>query len=126
MWKGNRMSNTDSIIERRTISEALEQNLHGYTIGRRLSLPFHADLISIIVGKQISHFGGPDVITDFSPSQNEVLAVVHENRTDLYFEKYSSLQSELGHWKGTLIITCCGDSDDLFDETKHRRLVFTF
>ena len=110
----------------RTIQQALDANLKGFTIGRRLSIPFRCELISILVGKHRSFVGTPDIITDFSPSQREISVVERTNRMDLYFDRYESLQAELGHWKGTLIVTCCEDGDDIFEPKNHRRIEFVF
>lgn len=113
-------------VSERTIQHALDANLKGFTIGRRLSIPFRCDLISILVGKRQSFVGMPNMITDFSPTRREISVVEHPNRMDLYFERYGSLQDELGHWKGTLVVTCCEVGDDIFDENTHRRIEFKF
>jgi len=109
-----------------TIARCLKEQLHGFTVGNRLSLPFRAELISILVGKRQSMLGAPDLITDFSPSEKSVTVVEREDRIDIYFKDHASLQDELGHWQGTLIITCCELADDLFDLSKHVRLSCRF
>ncbi len=113
-------------MSQRTIKQALDANLKGFTIGRRLSIPFRCELISILVGKHRSFVGTPDVITDFSPSHREISVVERPNHIDLYFDKYESLQEELGHWKGTLVVTCCEVDDDIFEQKNHRRIEFVF
>ena len=109
-----------------TIARCLEAGLYGFVIGNRLSLPFRAELISILIGKQHSMVGGPDFITDFSPSDRAVTVVEKENRMDIYFYDHPSLQQELGHWRGRLVITCCEEGTDLFDPSTHIRLALTF
>lgn len=120
------MSNENLGSSQRTIQQALDASLKGFTIGRRLSIPFRCELISILVGKHRSFVGAPDVITDFSASQREIFVVERPNRMDLYFDRYESLQDDLGHWKGTLIVTCCEVGDDIFDAKTHRRIEFVF
>ena len=120
------MSQADPGMSQRTIQQALDADLKGFTIGRRLSIPFRCELISILVGKHRSFVGTPDIITDFSPSQREISVVERPNRMDLYFDRYESLQEELGHWKGTLIVTCCEVGDDIFEPNNRRRIEFVF
>ena len=108
-----------------TIARCLEAGSQGFSIGNRLSVPFRADLISILVGKRQSMLSEPDLITDFSPNDKSITVVEYEDRMDLYFHDYPSLQKELGRWQGMLIITCCELCDDLFDLSKHVRLSCT-
>lgn len=109
-----------------TVARCLERNLVGMAIGNRLSVPFRADLISIMIGKQHSMVGGPDIITDFSPNDKAVTVVAHDDRMDIYFHEYPSLQKELGRWEGMLVITYCELTDDLFDPANHKRLACKF
>ncbi len=120
------MSSATSGSDDRTLAACLAENRIGFTVGRRLSLPFRVEPISILIGKQGSTLAGRDLITDFSPSSREVSFVERPDRIDLYFRHYASLQSELGHWKGTVVVTCCEAGDDLFDLTTHRTIVCTF
>ena len=105
------------------IAACLEAKRQGFTVGNRLSLPFRADFISIMIGRQRSMVGEPDLITDFSQSSRGVMVEEQSDRTDLYFSKQKSLQEEIGHWRGTLIIECCEKGADIFDFATHLRLV---
>jgi len=109
-----------------TIAACLAAGRQGFTMGNRVSVPFRAELISILIGKQHSMLASPDLLTDFSPSQRHVVVVEKPSRMDLYFQGHDSLQQELGHWRGTLIITCCEAGNDIFDPASHLRLVLTF
>jgi len=66
------------------------------------------------------------MITDFSPESESVAVVEHETRMDIYFKGSKSLQKELGHWRGKLVMCCCEKGADLFDASCHINLVLTF
>ena len=59
----------------------------------------------------------------FSPASREVRVVEKPDRLDLYFQHHGSLQTELGHWKGAVEITCCESGGDIFTVEDHRRIV---
>ncbi len=109
-----------------TIAACLEGGLQGFTAGNRLSLPFRADLLAVVIGRQRSTVAEPERITDFSPISKKVCVVEHEARTDLYFRKHKSLQEDLGRWRGRLLIECCEVGGDIFDPATHLRLICSF
>ena len=116
------MTDLASATSARTIAACLEGGGRGFTVGNRLSLPFRADLIGIMIGRQRSAVGEPELITDFSSASKRVRVVEQEARTDLYFLKHKSLQDEIGHYRGRLVISCCEKGADIFDQSNHVRL----
>lgn len=106
-----------------TIAACLAAGRTGIAVGNRLSVPFRADLLSIIIGLTRSMLGEPDLLTDFSHSAKHATVVEKDDRTDIYFADYPSLQKDLGGRKGTVILTCCELNDDIFNPATHQRLI---
>jgi len=72
----------------------------GFVIRNSLFLPFHCELLSIWIGKEMSLLSAPDLITDIA--NPDILGVREvESFTNLVFRKWGDLAKELGHEKGT-------------------------
>jgi hypothetical protein len=112
-------------VNEHTISVCLAAGRRGFALGNRLSLPFRADIVSILIGQTHSMLGEPDLITDFSPWARGAVIIDKPDRLDIYFHEYTALQKDLGNRKGTIVVTCCEEGDDIFDPATHIRLVLS-
>jgi hypothetical protein len=109
-----------------TVWEAVEQGKHGFTVGKRLSVPCHFELISLRIARPASFVGTDELITDFSPGNRSISIVEKPDRTDIYVRAYDDLQERFGHWKGRLIVTCCEKGTDIFNLDNHIRVALNF
>jgi len=85
----------------------------GFVIRNSLFLPFHCELLSIWIGKEMSLLSAPDLITDIS--NPEILGIREtESFTNLVFRKWGDLAKELGHEKGHIILHAAEKGADVF------------
>jgi hypothetical protein len=85
----------------------------GFYINNSVFLPFHCEIISIWLGKEMSRLSAPDVITDITDA--EVLGLREGDfYTNLVFRKRSDLAKELGHHKGHIILRAAEKGTDIF------------
>jgi hypothetical protein len=96
----------------RTIEEALEKNLTGFHIGNRLILPFHCQLLKLIVSKEIFH--------EFVGSEHIKISQ-DPNNTSIYFRIIGKLSNYVGSYQLVKIIVA-EIGADLCDPTSHIKL----
>ena len=109
-----------------TIADCLKKNKTGLTIGNRLILPFHCEFLTIRLGLSLSMYVAPEVYTDFSPREKDVIVQEKENFTDVYFLDHRELRKELGKHQGNILIHCVEKGADIFDPKNTLRLKLTF
>jgi hypothetical protein len=97
-----------------TLKEALDKKRNGIYYNNRVILPFKCEFLKIIFEDKI--------ITDFSSSSSEVEIIEHNNFTDVYFKKYKDIQNEFSKYDNIKLIVC-EKSDDIFDFSKHIKLL---
>ena len=92
---------------------AVKNEEKGFVIKNSVFLPFHCEIISIWVGKEMSLLSTPDLITDIIDS--DVVGIREgEFYTNLVFRKWSDLAKELGHHKGHVILRAAEKGADIF------------
>jgi hypothetical protein len=92
---------------------AIKNEEKGFVIKNSVFLPFHCEIITIWIGKEMSLLSAPDLITDVTDA--EVLGVREGNfYTNLVFRKWSDLPKELGHNKGHIILRAAEKGADIF------------
>lgn len=92
---------------------AISNGEQGFYINNSVFLPFHCEIISIWLGKEMSRLSAPDVITDITDT--EVLGLREGDfYTNLVFRKRSDLAKELGHHKGHIILRAAEKGTDIF------------
>ena len=92
---------------------AISNGEQGFYINNSVFLPFHCEIISIWLGKEMSLLSAPDVITDITDA--EVLGLREGDfYTNLVFRKRSDLAKELGHHKGHIILRAAEKGTDIF------------
>ncbi len=92
---------------------AIKNEEKGFVIKNSVFLPFHCEIITIWIGKEMSLLSAPDLITDVTDA--EVLGVREGDfYTNLVFRKWSDLPKELGHNKGHIILRAAEKGADIF------------
>jgi hypothetical protein len=92
---------------------AVKNGEKGFVIKNSVFLPFHCEIITIWLGKEMSLLSVPDLITDITDA--EVLGVREgEFFTNLVFRKWNNLAKELGHDKGHIILHAAEKGSDIF------------
>jgi len=85
----------------------------GFAIGNSVYLPFHCEIISIWIGKEMSLISAPDMISDLT--NPDVISIREgESFTNLVFRKWGDLSRELGNHKGHIILHAAEKGDDIF------------
>ncbi len=85
----------------------------GFAIGNSLFVPFHCEIISIWIGKEMSLISAPDLITDLTDADT-ISIREGESFTNLVFRKWGDLVKELGDHKGHIILHAAEKGDDIF------------
>ncbi|MGB0130282.1 hypothetical protein [Chlorobium sp.] len=94
-------------------TEAISNGEKGFYLGNSVFFPFHFDLVSIWIGKEMSLLSSPEIITDLSDPAT--LGVREgESFTNLVFRKWSDLGRELGHHKGHIVLHAAEKGSDIF------------
>lgn len=104
---------------------AISNGEEGFFTKNSLYLPFHCEIISIWIGKEMSLLASPELITDLMDS--EVLAIREGDfYTNLVFRKWSDFAKELCHNKGHIILRAAEKGADIFrsDNLHYIRIVF--
>jgi hypothetical protein len=92
---------------------AVKNGEKGFIIKNSVFLPFHCEIITIWLGKEMSLLSSPDLITDLMDT--DVLGIREGDfYTNLVFRKRSDLAKELGHHKGHIILRAAEKGADIF------------
>ncbi len=110
----------------KTIKQATDAKETGFLIKNSIFLPFHLELLSVWMGKDMSLVSRPDVITDFGGRKSDIHIREGETYTNLIFVNHKELKREYGHYKGHIILFCTERGDDIFDKTKRHYIKLSF
>ena len=110
----------------RTIKQAIKDKKKGFLIKNSIFLPFHLELLSVWIGKDMSLVSKPDLITDFSDKKGDLYIREGESYTNLIFINHKELKREYGHYKGHIILFCTEKGDDIFDKTRCHYIKLSF
>lgn len=110
----------------KTIQQSIEAKENGFLIKNSIFLPFHLELLSVWVGKDMSLVSRPDVFTDFAGNKSNIHIREGKTYTNLVFVNHKELKREYGHYKGHIILFCTEKGDDIFDKTKRHYLKLSF
>lgn len=92
---------------------AIRNGESGFAVRNSLFLPFHCDIISIWIGKEMSLLAVPDLIADLADT--ETIGIREgQTYTNLVFRKWGDLAKELGHNKGHVILHAAEKGNDIF------------
>lgn len=92
------------------LSEVLEKDLHGLYYGNRVLLPFPAEILKIVIGREI--------ITDFSKKPHGASIRVANDYTEIYFCDYKNLEEELADYE-VIKVVLVEQGNDIFDFKNH-------
>jgi hypothetical protein len=92
---------------------AVRNEEKGFVLKNSVFLPFHCEIISIWIGKEMSLLSVPDQIVDLGDTE---LIGIREGEfyTNLVFRKWDDLARELGHHKGHIILHAAEKGEDIF------------
>lgn len=93
--------------------DAVSKGEKGFVIKNAVFLPFHCEIISIWIGKEMSLLATPELIVDLAESDSIALRE-GDSYTNIVFRKWSDLSKELGHHKGHIILRAAEKGADIF------------
>ncbi len=94
--------------------DAIGKKEMGFAVKNSVFLPFHLEMISIWIGKEMSLLAVPELMVDFCNTP-DIGIREGKSYTNLVFRKWKNFQHELGHQKGHIIILAAEKGADLFD-----------
>jgi hypothetical protein len=97
----------------KSFTDAVKSGRKGLVIRNSVFLPFHCELLSIWVGKEMSLISAPDLISDLTDC-GQVALRVGESYTNIVLKKWGDLAKELGHHKGHIILHAAEKGADIF------------
>ncbi|NTV93392.1 MAG: hypothetical protein HGA72_09080 [Chlorobiaceae bacterium] len=93
--------------------QAIQNEEQGFVIKNSVFLPFHCEILSIWIGKEMSLLSSPDLVTDLADT--EIIGIREgETYTNLVFRKWGDLAKELGNHKGHIILRAAEKGSDIF------------
>ena len=92
------------------LSEVLENGLKGLHYGNRVLLPFSAEILKIVIGREI--------ITDFSKKPHGASVRVSKDYTEIYFYDYKDLDEELADYE-VIKVVLVEQGEDIFNFENH-------
>jgi len=110
----------------KTIRQSIEAGEKGFLIRNSIFLPFHFELLSVWIGKDMSMVSRPDVLTDFSIQNGDIHMREEESYTNLVFVRHKELKKEYGHYKGHIILFCTEKGADIFVKEKQHHVKLSF
>lgn len=96
--------------------EALKAGATGLVFRNSVFLPFHFELISVWIGKEMSLLAAPEHYVDFCGCNGDVGIRTGETYTNLIFRQHKDLVKEFGRYKGHVILKCAEKGADIFQE----------
>jgi hypothetical protein len=104
----------------RSIKSAIDNKQQGFVVLNSVFLPFHFELISAWIGKEMSLLAKPDMQVDFCQERGSVGVREGETYTNLVFRDHKDLKKEFGHYKGHIVLTVTEKGADIFNpENRH-------
>jgi hypothetical protein len=98
----------------KSFTASIASGEEGFAIHNSVYLPFHCEIISIWIGKEMSLLSVPDQIVDLADT--EVIGIREgESYTNLVFRKWGDLTRELAHHKGHIILYVAEKGEDIFN-----------
>lgn len=98
----------------KSLVEAIKAGKTGFVRKNSVYVPFHFELISVWLGKEMSLLASPDHYVDFGSFDSDVSIRTGETYTNLIFRQHKDLMKELGHYKGHLVLNVTEKGADIF------------
>ena len=96
--------------------QAIQDGENGLVFRNSIFVPFHLELLSVWIGKEMSLLAVPDLLTDFCDGNAQIAVREGDRYTNLVFRKFGDLPKELGRSKGHIILHAAEKGSDIFDE----------
>jgi len=109
-----------------TIKAAIAGSAKGFLVKDSVFLPFHMELISVWIGKDMSLVARPDVLTNFSSRKSDLMIKEADSYTNLVFINHKELKKEYGHYKGHIILHATEKGADIFDPAERHYIKLSF
>ncbi len=110
----------------KTIRQAIEAEDRGFLIKNSIFLPFHMELLSVWIGKDMSLLSQPDLLTDFCDQKGDIHIREGDSYTNLIFVHHKELKKEYGHHKGHIILYVTEKGADIFDMDRRHYVKLAF
>jgi len=110
----------------KTIQAAIDAKETGFLIKNSIFLPFHLELLSVWIGKDMSLVSRPDVLTDFGGNKSEIHIREGASYTNLVFVNHKELKREYGNYKGHIILLSTEKGGNIFDKTRRHYIKLSF
>ncbi|HWQ25575.1 MAG TPA: hypothetical protein VN367_02225 [Chlorobaculum sp.] len=100
--------------------EVIREGRTGLVFANSLFLPFHFELISIWIGKEMSLLAKPEIIVDLGENSQDVVLREGATYTNIVLRRYRDLAHEFGNGKGHVILYAAEKGSDIFrPENRH-------
>lgn len=96
----------------KTLTESLATGVSGMFFGNRLMLPFHCELLKVIIED--------DIITDFSRSATGVSVHFGDTYMDVYCMEYDNLKDAISEYEAIKVIAV-DKGADVFNPANHQK-----
>ncbi|PWW82601.1 MULTISPECIES: hypothetical protein [Prosthecochloris] len=106
--------------------QAIHDGEKGMIFKNSVYLPFHLELLSVWIGKEMSLLAVPDLLTDFSDGNGHLAIREGEQYTNIVFRKGGDLRKELGRSKGHIILNAAEKGSNIFDEENRHYIKICF
>lgn len=100
----------------RKMVETINAGSTGLVFKNSVFLPFHFELISVWVGKEMSFLASPEHYVDFCGCDGDVGIRTGETYTNLIFREYKDLVHEFSKNRGHVVLYCTEKGADLFQK----------
>lgn len=99
-----------------TMVETIKSGATGLVYKNSVFLPFHFELLSIWVGKEMSLLASPEHYVDFCGCDGDVGIRTGETYTNLIFRQYKDLVKDFSRNRGHVILKCTEKGADIFNK----------
>jgi len=100
--------------------EAIREGRTGLVFANSLFLPFHLELISIWIGKEMSLLAKPEIIVDLGEDSLDVVLREGVTYTNIVLRRHRDLAHEFGNGKGHVVLYAAEKGSDIFrPENRH-------
>ncbi len=106
--------------------QAIKDGEKGLIFRNSVFLPFHLELLSVWIGKEMSLLAVPDLLTDFCEGNGQLAVRERERYTNLVFRKGGDIRKELGRSKGHIIMHAAEKGADIFNEENRHYIKVCF
>ena len=97
-----------------SIENVIKSGQKGLYYGNRVLLPFHANLLKVVIEQ--------DIITDFSPSSKGCFVKQTDDFIEIYFYDYPNLKETISKYENIKMVAV-DKGKSVFDLMNHKKIV---